>query len=109
MHPLQMYFLLKMGIWDISVTLDPSILSKSQIQVQLSNGPNRQVCQVSWSGPKQGQKAHVDRYKNSPVMHKSLGPDQILIHGEKMHEKGKTCISMNHPLDSHRKETLKKM
>lgn len=26
MHPLQMYFLLKMGIWDISVTLDPSIL-----------------------------------------------------------------------------------
>ena len=32
-----------------------------------------QVCEVSWSGPKQGFKAHVDRYKNSPVMHKPLG------------------------------------
>ena len=31
-----------------------------------------EVCQVSWSGPKQGLKAHVDRYKNSPVMHKRL-------------------------------------
>ena len=27
---------------------------------------------MSWSGPKQGFKAHVDRYKNSPVMHKRL-------------------------------------
>lgn len=37
--------------------------------------PSSKVCQVSWSGPKQGQKAHVDRYKNSPVMHKSV-PDE---------------------------------
>ena len=82
-----------MGIWDIFVTLDPSILSnKSQIQVQPSNGPNRQVCQVSWSGPKQGQKAHVDRYKNSPVMHKNLGLFQILIHGKNCIKKGTNCI-----------------
>eukprot|EP00435_Cladocopium_sp_Y103_P016855 s363_g4.t1 len=26
--------------------------------------PSSKVCQVSWSGPKQGLKAHVDRYKN---------------------------------------------
>ena len=38
-----------------------------------------QVCQVSWSGPKQGRKAHVDRYKNSPVMHKSLGQTHSLF------------------------------
>lgn len=37
--------------------------------------PSSKVCQVSWSGPKQGLKAHVDRYKNSPVMHKSV-PDE---------------------------------
>eukprot|EP00438_Fugacium_kawagutii_P018468 Skav204797 [mRNA] locus=scaffold763:452964:459404:+ [translate_table: standard] len=34
--------------------------------------PSSKVCNVSWSGPKQGLKAHVDRYKNSPVMHKSV-------------------------------------
>mmetsp|Transcript_41490 Transcript_41490/g.51073 ORF Transcript_41490/g.51073 Transcript_41490/m.51073 type:complete len:258 (-) Transcript_41490:185-958(-) len=34
--------------------------------------PSSKVCQVNWSGPKQGLKAHVDRYKNSPVMHKSV-------------------------------------
>ncbi|CAJ1387419.1 unnamed protein product [Effrenium voratum] len=33
------------------------------------------VCQVGWSGPHQGFKAHVDRYRNSPVMHKSV-PDE---------------------------------
>lgn len=37
--------------------------------------PSSKVCEVSWSGPKQGFKAHVDRYKNSPVMHKSV-PDE---------------------------------
>ena len=30
-----------------------------------------QVCQVGWSGPHQGFQAHVERYRNSPVMHKS--------------------------------------
>ena len=30
-----------------------------------------QVCQMGWSGPHQGFEAHVERYRNSPVMHKS--------------------------------------
>ena len=34
--------------------------------------PTSKVCQVSWSGPHQGFKSHVDRYRNSPVMHKSV-------------------------------------
>ncbi|CAJ1392500.1 unnamed protein product [Effrenium voratum] len=37
--------------------------------------PSAKVCQVKWSGPHQGLKAHVDRYKNSPVMHRSV-PDE---------------------------------
>jgi len=34
--------------------------------------PTAKVCQVSWSGPHQGLIAHVERYRNSPVMHNSL-------------------------------------
>ncbi|CAE7401304.1 TE1 [Symbiodinium pilosum] len=37
--------------------------------------PTAKVCQVSWSGPHQGFKAHVERYRNSPVMHRSV-PDE---------------------------------
>ena len=37
--------------------------------------PTAKVCEVSWSGPHQGFKAHVERYRNSPVMHKSV-PDE---------------------------------
>jgi len=36
--------------------------------------PTAKVCQVGWSGPHQGFEAHVERYRNSPVMHKSV-PD----------------------------------
>jgi len=36
--------------------------------------PTQKVCEVSWSGPHQGFKAHVERYRNSPVMHRSV-PD----------------------------------
>ncbi|CAL1139492.1 unnamed protein product [Cladocopium goreaui] len=36
--------------------------------------PTAKVCQVGWSGPHQGFLAHVERYRNSPVMHKSV-PD----------------------------------
>ena len=28
------------------------------------------VCRVTWSGPHQGLAAHVERYRNSPVMHR---------------------------------------
>jgi len=34
--------------------------------------PTAKVCKVSWSGPHQGLEAHVARYRNSPVMHKSI-------------------------------------
>ncbi|CAK0854639.1 unnamed protein product [Prorocentrum cordatum] len=36
--------------------------------------PSKKVCQVSWTGPHQGLDAHIDRYRNSPVMHPSV-PD----------------------------------
>jgi len=34
--------------------------------------PSKKVCSVTWSGPHQGRDAHVDRYRNSPVMHPSV-------------------------------------
>eukprot|EP00931_Biecheleriopsis_adriatica_P031456 TRINITY_DN18447_c0_g1_i1.p1 TRINITY_DN18447_c0_g1~~TRINITY_DN18447_c0_g1_i1.p1 ORF type:complete len:364 (-),score=67.56 TRINITY_DN18447_c0_g1_i1:47-1138(-) len=37
--------------------------------------PTRKVCQVSWSRPYQGLEAHLERYRNSPVMHESV-PDE---------------------------------
>eukprot|EP00932_Pfiesteria_piscicida_P008100 SRR837773.1840.p1 GENE.SRR837773.1840~~SRR837773.1840.p1 ORF type:complete len:141 (+),score=25.86 SRR837773.1840:2-424(+) len=36
--------------------------------------PSRKVGFVTWSGPHQGLEAHVERYRNSPVMHSSV-PD----------------------------------
>lgn len=37
--------------------------------------PSRKVGNVSWSTPHQGLAAHIDRYRNSPVMHPSV-PDE---------------------------------
>jgi len=37
--------------------------------------PSAKVCRLSWSGPHQGWAAHVERYRNSPVMHRSV-PDE---------------------------------
>jgi len=37
--------------------------------------PSEKVCTVTWSSPTQGFEAHIDRYRNSPVMHPSL-PDE---------------------------------
>jgi len=34
--------------------------------------PSRKVCHVSWSSPHQGYQAHVEHYRNSPVMHESV-------------------------------------
>jgi len=34
--------------------------------------PSKKVCYVSWSGPHQGLEAHVERYRNSPVMHQDV-------------------------------------
>jgi len=37
--------------------------------------PSEKVCTVTWSSPTQGLEEHLDRYRNSPVMHHSL-PDE---------------------------------
>jgi len=37
--------------------------------------PTHKICEVSWSELVQGLAAHVARYKNSPIMHKSV-PDE---------------------------------
>merc|ERR1712070_104116 len=37
--------------------------------------PSEKVCTVTWSSPTQGLEAHIERYRNSPVMHTSL-PDE---------------------------------
>lgn len=37
--------------------------------------PSRKICDVEWSGPVQGLEAHIERYRNSPVMHDSV-PDE---------------------------------
>lgn len=36
--------------------------------------PSSKVCRVSWSKPLQGLEAHVERYRNSPLMHEAV-PD----------------------------------
>eukprot|EP00927_Polykrikos_kofoidii_P014630 TRINITY_DN1643_c0_g1_i1.p1 TRINITY_DN1643_c0_g1~~TRINITY_DN1643_c0_g1_i1.p1 ORF type:complete len:790 (-),score=157.77 TRINITY_DN1643_c0_g1_i1:270-2531(-) len=38
--------------------------------------PSDKVCEVSWSGMHQGLEAHIERYRNSPVMHESV-PDEF--------------------------------
>lgn len=40
------------------------------------SGSSRKVCDVVWSGPQQGLDAHVERFRNSPVMHESV-PDIV--------------------------------
>mmetsp|Transcript_67360 Transcript_67360/g.146804 ORF Transcript_67360/g.146804 Transcript_67360/m.146804 type:complete len:537 (-) Transcript_67360:362-1972(-) len=49
--------------------------------------PSRKVCGVSWSGPHQGYTAHVERYRNSPVMHQAV-PDEykpcVFVNGERV-------------------------
>jgi hypothetical protein len=50
--------------------------------------PSRKVCGISWSGPHQGLEAHIERYRNSPVMHEAV-PDMyrpaIFQDGVRMH------------------------
>jgi len=38
--------------------------------------PSSKVCHVSWSKPLQGLEAHVERYRNSPLMHEAV-PDMF--------------------------------
>jgi hypothetical protein len=37
--------------------------------------PSQKVCRVSWSMPHQGLEAHVERYRNSPVMHEGVSDE----------------------------------
>jgi len=37
--------------------------------------PTRKVLEVVWSSPHQGLSAHVDRYRNSPIMHAQMPED----------------------------------
>jgi len=34
------------------------------------------ICDAAWSGPQQGYAAHIDRFRNSPVMHEDV-PDKF--------------------------------
>jgi len=46
--------------------------------------PGGSVCSVAWCSPQQGLQAHVDRYRNSPVMHESVPEEwrpMLLSHG----------------------------
>jgi hypothetical protein len=46
--------------------------------------PTDKICNVGWCSPQQGLEAHVERYRNSPVMHESV-PEEwrplLLSHG----------------------------
>lgn len=37
--------------------------------------PSQKVCSVNWSAPYQGREAHIERYRNSPVMHEDVPDD----------------------------------
>lgn len=37
--------------------------------------PSQKVCSVDWSSPFQGLESHIERFRNSPVMHESV-PDE---------------------------------
>jgi hypothetical protein len=39
------------------------------------DGPSKKICQVSWSTPSQGLADHIERYRNSPLMHDTV-PDE---------------------------------
>jgi RNA recognition motif-containing protein len=38
--------------------------------------PSHKICKVNWSLPYQGLAAHIERYRNSPVMHEAV-PDEF--------------------------------
>lgn len=42
--------------------------------------PGGSVCSVAWCSPQQGLQAHLDRYKNSPVMHESVPEEWRPLH-----------------------------
>lgn len=58
------------------VTNDAAVRAKTHFQdFARWTVPSRKVCDVVWSGEVQGLEAHLERYRNSPVMHESV-PDE---------------------------------
>jgi hypothetical protein len=60
----------------------------SQLQgFQNWNTPSDKVLDVTWSNAHQGFEAHVERYRNSPMMHETV-PDElkpvIFVNGERV-------------------------
>lgn len=49
--------------------------------------PSEKICDIMWSSVHQGLDAHIERYRNSPVMHKSV-PDEfkpaLFVKGERV-------------------------
>lgn len=49
--------------------------------------PSQKVCSVNWSHPYQGFDAHIERYRNSPVMHEDVPDDykpMVFHNGERI-------------------------
>lgn len=49
--------------------------------------PSQKVCSVNWSHPYQGLDAHIERYRNSPVMHEDMPDDykpMVFHNGERI-------------------------
>ena len=95
-----------MGIWDISVTLDPSILSKSNRKSK-SNHPMVQTARcVKWAGVVQNRarKLMLIVTKTVPSCTRALGRTKFWSMGKIALKKGKIAYYKFHPLDSHRKK-----
>jgi hypothetical protein len=59
--------------------LHPEVAEKLRAHFQSFSGwstTSDKVCDVMWSGVHQGLEAHIERYRNSPVMHESV-PDEF--------------------------------
>jgi len=68
-------------------THDDASRAKEHFQGYAWEEPSAQSCDIAWSGPVQGQQQHIERYRNSPVMHESV-PDEykpaVFKHGQRM-------------------------
>jgi hypothetical protein len=64
-----------------------AVRAKAHFQGYSWGAECEQSCDVAWSGPVQGREQHVERYRNSPVMHESV-PDEykpaVFEHGQRI-------------------------
>jgi len=65
---------------------EDAVRAKEHFQGYIWEEPGVQSCDVAWSGAVQGREQHVERYRNSPVMHESV-PDEykpaVFEHGQR--------------------------